>query len=82
VYGFSILIKNEVNRLTYMFAPIGTYDNDYNYEDDGVYEEEFNCIKCNCKLIVENGDIICSKCKRAYKIKYNKNHNKSEVVEI
>ena len=68
--------------MTYMFAPIGTYDNDYNYEDDGVYEEEFNCIKCNCKLIVENGNIICSKCKRAYKIKYNKNHNKSEAVEI
>ena len=63
--------------MTYIFAPIGTYDN----EDYGEYKEEFNCIKCNCKLIIENGNIICPKCKITYKVKYNRNHNRNEVVE-
>ena len=69
--------------MTYVFAPIGTYDNDYNYEDDkcNEYKKEFYCIKCNCKLIIENGNIICPKCKITYKVKYNRNHNKNEIVE-
>ena len=68
--------------MTYLFAPVGTYDNDYNYESDDGYEDEFSCNKCNCKLIVENGNIICPKCKTTYRVKYNRNHSQNEVIEI
>lgn len=69
--------------MTYMFAPIGTYDTDYNYEDYITeLDDNLKCLKCNEKLVVNDNKIICSKCNIEYRIIYNKQHNKNEVMEI
>lgn len=70
--------------MTYMFAPIGTYDTDFNYEDYITESDKYlKCLKCDEKLIVDdNNKIICNKCNKEYKIIYNKQHNKNEVMEL
>ena len=49
--------------MTYMFAPIGTYDTDFNYEDYITESDKYlKCLKCDEKLIVDdNNKIICNK---------------------
>ena len=53
-------------RMTYMFAPIGTYDTDFNHEDYITEPDEcLKCLKCDEKLIVDdNNKIICNKCNK------------------
>lgn len=68
--------------MTYMFAPIGTYDTDYNDENYCLTGDNLKCSQCESSLVIDNNKIICDKCNIEYKIIYNKQNNRNEVIEI